>query len=365
MKSFSQEIAEQFQFEGIYSRIEPIGAGHINDTYLAEFEANGENNRYVVQCINRNVFGDPEGMMSNIQSVTSHLSQKINSSGGDSRRETLTLVPAMDGNCYYRTDEGDYWRSYLYISNARTYELIENIDHAYHAGAAFGNFLHWLSNFPARNLVETIPNFHHTRKRFEAFVAALEKDELNRAQSSKAEISFVLQRESKVSVLVDAQNNGEVPERITHNDTKLNNVMIDDMTGTGVCVIDLDTVMPGLSLYDYGDAIRSITNRAPEDEQDLERVNFDPEIFETYTRGYLESAGDVLTSQEKDYLAFSAILMTLECGIRFLTDHLRGDRYFKIHRADHNLDRCRTQFKMVADMEERLHAMQKSVEKYR
>jgi hypothetical protein len=304
-------------------------------------------------------------MMSNIQAVTSYLVHKIDSSGGDSTRETLTLIPTIDGKCYYQTDEGDYWRSYLFISDASTYELIENSDHAFHAGVAFGSFLYRLRKFPARNLIETIPDFHHTRKRFEALADAVDKDELNRARSSKAEINFAFQREQDVSVLVDARMKGELPERITHNDTKLNNVMIDDMTGTGVCVIDLDTVMPGLSLYDYGDAIRSISNKASEDEQDLRNVNFDLQVFDLYTHGYLDSVGSELTSQEKDHLAFSAILMTLECGMRFLTDHLQGDKYFKIHRDGHNLDRCRTQFKLVADMETHFDEMQRIVEKYR
>jgi hypothetical protein len=365
MKLFHPQVVHQFQFEGSFSRAAPIGSGHINDTYLVEFETNGSVNRYILQRINLHVFRDPACLMSNIQAVTNHLSQKINSAGGDPRREALTLIPTTDENCYHQTDEGEYWRGYLFINNARTYERIEYPDHAYHAGAAFGKFLGLLSDYPTSDLVESIPDFHHTPKRYEAFMAAVEKDELNRARSSQDEINFVLQREQHVSVLVDAQLNGELPERITHNDTKFNNVMIDDKTGEGVCVIDLDTVMPGLSPYDYGDAIRSIANSAAEDEQGLSRVKFDPEIFTKYTQGYLDSAGDVLTTQEKDYLAFSVILMTLECGMRFLSDHLQGDKYFKIHRAGHNLDRCRTQFKMVANMEKQFDKIRRTIEQYR
>ena len=215
------------------------------------------------------------------------------------------------------------------------------------------------------NLFETIPDFHHTRKRFDALVEAVEQDDFNRAQASKAEIDFVIHREQDVSVLVDEQVKGELKECITHNDTKFNNVMIDDQTGAGVCVIDLDTVMPGLSLYDYGDAIRSIANPALEDERDLSQVIFDQEIFDNYTHGYLDCVGDVLTAQEFEYLPFSAVLMSLECGMRFLADHLQGDRYFKIHRENQNLDRCRTQFKMVADMEMHMDEMHKIVENYR
>ena len=359
------KVVNQFQFVGSLSKAELIGTGHINDTFLVEFNKNGSMKCYILQRINLHVFRNPEGMMGNIEAVTSHLRHKIKSSGGDPEREALSLIPTINGDSYCLTEEGEYWRGYLFISNARTYEIIENVDHAYHAGAAFGKFLRWLSDYPAHNLIETIPDFHHTRKRFETFVAAADKDELNRAHLVKDEIKFVLQREKEVSILVDAHASGELPLRITHNDTKFNNVMIDDESGAGVCVIDLDTVMPGLSLYDFGDAIRTLANPAAEDEADLSLVNFDLQIFDLYTHGYLDAVGNVLTSQEKDHLAFSAILMTLECGMRFLTDHLQGDEYFKIYREDHNLDRCRTQFKLVADMETHFDEMQKIVEKYR
>lgn len=357
-------IVGNFEFEGIFLEAVPISSGHINDTYLANIARNSTINHMIVQRINHDVFGDPEGMMRNIQAVTEHLRQKIESAGGDPLRETLTLIPTNEGNYLYKSDQGDYWRAYIYINNARTYDVIEEPRHALYAGEAFGRFLHLLSDYPANKLVETIPNFHHTRKRFETFLAAVDKDEVNRASSSRDEINFVLERESTVSILLDEHSKGELPDRITHNDTKFNNVMIDNVTGRGVCVIDLDTVMPGLSLYDYGDAIRSITNTAPEDERDLSRVNFNGEIFEYYTQGYLKSAADILTSKEKEYLAFSAILMTLECGMRFLTDHLQGDTYFKIKRENQNLDRCRTQFKLVRDMEEQFDTMRKIVEKY-
>jgi len=365
MKPDFQEIVDQFNFEGNFLSAEPHGLGHINDTYIATFKTNGSPRQYILQRINHHVFRDPEGLMSNIQAVTSHLQQKISSMGGDPKRETLTLIPAVDGNYYIRTDEGDYWRGYLFINNARTYESIENPGHVYHAGLAFGNFQKLLSDFSSEKLIETIPDFHNTRKRYEAFLESVENDAMNRAKSSNAEVEFVKQRVTDTSVLVDKLRNGELPERITHNDTKFNNVMIDNETGAGVCVIDLDTVMPGLSLYDFGDAIRTLANPATEDERDLSQVKFDLQIFDIYTHGYLDSVSEELTPQEIDYLPFSASLMTLECGIRFLTDHLQGDQYFKISREDHNLDRCRTQFKMVADMEEQLDAMQSTVEKYR
>jgi hypothetical protein len=271
----------------------------------------------------------------------------------------------VDEKFYIRTEEGDYWRGYLFINNARTYESVENLDHVYHAAKAFGNFQNLLSDYPSENLFVTIPDFHNTQKRFGTFVESVEKDELNRARLSKPEIEFVTQRVKDTSVLVDKLRKGELPERITHNDTKFNNVMIDNDTGAGVCVIDLDTVMPGLSLYDFGDAIRSLANPAAEDERDLSLVNFDLQRFDYYTRGYLDAVGEVLTPEEIKNLPFSAILMTLECGMRFLTDHLQGDIYYKIQRKNQNLDRCRTQFKMVADMEEQFDDMVRIVEGYR
>jgi hypothetical protein len=365
MKSNFQEIVSRFKFEGDYSSTRPYGEGHINDTYLAVFISYGSIQRYILQRINHNVFLDPEGLMSNIEVVTSHLSQKIISNGGDPRRETLTLIPTVDGNSYLRTEEGNYWRGYLFINGARTFEVVENPDHIYNAAVAFGNFQNLLRDYPSKQLIETIPDFHNTRKRFENFVESLERDNLNRARSSKPEIDFVIQRAKETSCLVDMLEQGELPERITHNDTKFNNVMIDNETGEGVCVIDLDTVMPGLSLYDFGDAIRTLANPVAEDERDLTLVQFDLEIFELYTRGYLDAVGDVLTPVEIEYLPFSAVLMTLECGMRFLTDHLQGDKYFKIYRENQNLDRCRTQFKMVEDMELHFDQMMSIVNNYR
>jgi len=357
MRPDFEEIVRHFYFNGDFSSAEPYGVGHINDTYIAKFKVNGAIQSYILQKINHHVFHDPEGLMSNIQAVTHHLRQKIELTGGDPKRETLTLIPAKDGNSYIRTTEGEYWRGYHFINNARTYESVEDINHVYHAAKAFGNFQNLLSDYPPKDLIETIPDFHNTKKRYQAFLEAVENDEFNRVYSSKPEIEFVLNREKDVSVLVDKLREGKLPERITHNDTKFNNVLIDNKTGIGVCVIDLDTVMPGISLYDYGDAIRALANPAAEDECDLSLVNFDLQIFEYFTRGYLDAIGDVLTPEEVKQLPFSAILMSLECGMRFLTDHLQGDKYFKTHREDQNLVRCRTQFKMVADMEAQLDRM--------
>jgi Ser/Thr protein kinase RdoA (MazF antagonist) len=253
----------------------------------------------------------------------------------------------------------------MFIEGAQTYEIVENLDHVYNVAKAFGRFQRLVSDFPAERLHETIPNFHHTPTRFAALVEAVERDAANRAQSARAEIEFVERRVGDMPILVDLLQQGKLPQRVTHNDTKFNNVMIDDCTGEGICVIDLDTVMPGLSLYDFGDAVRSGANPAAEDEQDLSKVTIDLKIFDRLASGYLDAARSFLTPLEVDLLPFSARLMTLECGMRFLTDHLNGDLYFRIFRENHNLDRCRTQFRMIRAMEERFEAMVGIVTTYR
>lgn len=360
------EIVKHFRFEGDCLEVNLWKFGHINHTYVARFrKGGGAVHRYILQRINHNVFKHPEELMQNIERVTTHLRKKIIAAGGNPERETLNLIPTVDGKTFYRTHEGDYWRAYIFIKGAQTYQMVESLDHVYSAARAFGKFQQSLSDFPAEQLYETIPDFHHTRKRYEAFVEAVERDVRNRAQFVKAEIEFVETRAEDTSVLVDLLEQGELPERVTHNDTKFNNVMIDDETGEGVCVIDLDTVMPGLSLYDFGDSVRSGANPAAEDERDLSKVCIDLELFDRFAHGYLDAARDFLTLTEVDYLAFSARLITFEQGMRFLTDHLNGDVYYRIHRENHNLDRCRTQFKMVRDMEEKFDQMVRIVEKYR
>jgi Ser/Thr protein kinase RdoA (MazF antagonist) len=361
-----EKIAKQFQFEGHILEINRYWSGHINDTYTVRSQGvDDREHRYVLQRINQYVFKKPEELMQNVEAVTAHLRRKIIAAGGDPERETLNLVPTLEGRSFHKTPEGDYWRVYLLIENARTYEVAASLEHVYNASNAFGRFQQMLSDFPADQLYETIPDFHHSRKRFESFVGAVERDAKNRARSVAAEIAFAEKRGEETSLLVDMLERGELPERVTHNDTKFNNVMIDDETGNGICVIDLDTVMPGLSLYDFGDSVRSGANSAEEDERDLSKVWVDLETFDYLVHGYLDAARDFLTPAEVALLTFSAKLMTFECGIRFLADHLDGDVYFRIHREGQNLDRCRTQFKMVADMEEKLDQMERIVEKYR
>ncbi len=356
-------IILHYEFEGDFIRAEPYGFGHINDTYAAYFHnSDGSVHRYILQRINHFVFKNPEELMSNISAVTTHLREKAIAAGGNPDRETLTLIPTQSGAVFYRTDDGDYWRAYIFIENALTYQIPESPQHVYNAARAYGNFQQLLADFPVDQLYETIPDFHNTAQRFETFARVVKRDSHKRASDVQEEIDFVLRRAKEMPVLVDLIAQGELPIRVTHNDTKYNNVMIDDQTGEGICVIDLDTVMPGSLLYDFGDAIRSITNTAAEDERDLSSVHFSLDIFEKYAQGYLAATCEALKPVEMEYLAFSARLMTLECGMRFLADHLNGDIYFRTHRENHNLNRCRTQFKLVREMETQFEEMKQIVE---
>ncbi len=359
-----EAICGAFAVEGRYVSSCPIPSGHINDTYCSEFESGGRRLRYVNQRINHLVFREPDKLMENIERVTRFAREQIEATGGDAMRETLNIVPALDGMSFHRTAEGSYWRMFHFIGGARTYDKVEDLRHVYAASRAFGAFQKMLSRLPGERLHETIPFFHHSRKRFEAFSEALAQDVKGRASEVRPEIDFVLAREKDTGIVVDGLAAGRIPERVTHNDTKLNNVMIDDATGEGLCVIDLDTVMPGSVLYDFGDSVRLGAATAAEDEQDLAKVGFDIRMFDRLAEGYLDAARDFLTAEEVRLLAFSAKLLTLECGIRFLTDHLKGDVYFKIHREAHNLDRCRTQFKMVAEMERQMDDMDAVVRRY-
>lgn len=360
-----KDIISNFKCRGVFTEAVPYGCGHINDTYAAKFKKSEcESHRYILQRINHNVFKSPEKLMENISGVTSHLKGKISQAGGDPARETLNLIPTIDNNIYYKTAAGDYWRAYVFIENASTYQIVESPRHFYNAGKAFGRFQKLLEDFPAEKLYETIPDFHNTGKRYAAFIEALKRDEAGRAGQVGKEIDFVIKRKGDTSILVDLLKDGKLPLRVTHNDTKFNNVMIDDFSGESICVIDLDTVMPGSSLYDYGDSIRSGTNTAAEDEKDLSKVWMELELYDHFTKGFLESVGKSLVPLELEMLPFAARLMTFECGMRFLTDYLNGDVYFKTHREGHNLDRARTQFKLVADMEEKDGQMRKIVEKY-
>lgn len=361
-----KQLSKQFQFKGDFIYEEPYGHGHINDTFAVYFKKVFEHpDRYILQRINHNIFKNPDELMQNIENVTSHIRNKILENGGDVNREVLTIVKTIDNKNYYIDELGNYWRGYVFIDDATSFQVVEKPEQFYKSARSFGRFQKLLSDFSAHTLFETIPNFHNTEKRFETFLEALNQDLHGRAKDVKEEIDFVLQRQLDASVLINLLKENKLPLRVTHNDTKLNNIMIDNATGEGVCVIDLDTVMPGLSLYDFGDSIRFGANPAAEDEKDLSKVYMDLSLFELFTKGFLEEAGKSFTETEIEYLPFAAKIMTFECGMRFLTDHLNGDTYFKIHREGHNLDRCRTQFKLVADMENKMETMKEIINKYR
>lgn len=360
-----KEVLSRFALPGELTECVPFGSGHINDTYRLTYLFGDHTRHFILQRMNKNIFRKPEELMANINGVTSWLRKKIQEHGGDIERETLNLVPDKQGNPFYLDKEGEYWRMYLYIENASCFDQVESENDFYQSAVAFGHFQQLLADYPADTLYETIPDFHNTPDRFRKFQAALEADVCGRANSVKDEIGFVLDREPLTHVLCDLQEQGKLPLRVTHNDTKLNNIMIDNQTGKAICVIDLDTVMPGLSVNDFGDSIRFGASTGAEDEKDLEKISCDLHLYEAYVKGFIEGCGGALTELELDMLPMGAILMTFECGIRFLTDYLEGDHYFKIHRPEHNLDRCRTQFKLVSDMETKLSDMKAIVQKYK
>lgn len=341
------------------------GQGHINDTFCVYTQsAEGDCKRYIIQRINTDTFKDPDGLMENIVAVTDFLREASKKSGGDPERDTMTVLRTNEGRHYYRDSSGGCWRVYPFVEDTVCLQQVEKPEQFYESARAFGNFQRLLDDFDASVLHETIEKFHDTRDRYRLFEEAVARDKAGRAESVKEEIQFVRDRKDQAGYLMDKLDRGLLPLRVTHNDTKLNNVLLDKETGEGVCVIDLDTVMPGLSLHDFGDSIRFGANSNAEDEPDLSKVNFSPELFEIYTKGFLETAGAILSDEEKKDLPWGAKLMTFECGMRFLTDYLDGDLYFRTHREGQNLDRCRTQFKLVKDMEDQWEQMEAIVARY-
>ena len=359
-----QEVLAAYEFPATLLGAVRYGQGHINDTFCVLCQPQeGDCVRFILQGLSSAAFPHPEELMENFIGITAYLREKVMAAGGDPQRETLSLVKTKDGKDFYTDSNGKVWRLTPFIENtdcfqSATAELFEA------SARAFGRFQYLLQGYPAATLHETIARFHDTENRFEKFIAALEADKHNRAKDIQEDIQFVLDRKADCSVALQALRDGKLPLRVTHNDTKLNNILIDRKTGEGICVIDLDTTMPGLSINDFGDSIRFGANHSKEDEKDLSKVNFDMELYEVYTRGFLEGAQGSLTQAELEYLPWGARLMTLECGIRFLTDYLDGDHYFRIHYPTQNLDRCRTQFKLVKDMEEQFEAMAAVVRKY-
>ncbi len=357
------EVAEAFDLPGVGLDVACLASGHINDTYAMGFSQSGTRVRYVFQRINTKIFTDPAALMDNVRRVTEAAWETLRRDSGvaDISRRTLRVVSARDGKPYHEDREGNFWRCYPFIEGARTYDIVSHERQAYAAARAFGAFQVQVADLPGPRLAEIIPNFHHTRSRFERLRGAVEKDACDRLRDAGLEWNFVREREDVSDVLLDLAARGDIPERVTHNDTKLNNVMIDDTTGEGICVIDLDTVMPGLALYDFGDMIRTATSPAAEDETDVSLVRLQMPMFEALARGYLESAGGMLNAVERAHLPFSGKLIALETGMRFLTDYLEGDVYFKTKRPRHNLDRARTQFALVASVEAQEEEMQRFV----
>jgi thiamine kinase-like enzyme len=338
--------AQAFAIDGEFDGATPYGSGHINDSYYTVFQRNGSQSNYLLQRINHHIFKNPVILMENIERVTAHLAAQV-SDHPDRDRRVLTLIPTRTGGVLHVDAERNYWRAYRFIDKAKTYNSVESADQAYQAAKAFGEFQRMLANLPSPRLHDTIPDFHHTPKRFAALEHAIAADVAGRVALAGPEIDFAMKRKSLANMLLDAG----LPERVTHNDTKINNVLLDDATGEGTCVIDLDTVMPGLAAYDFGDMVRTATCPAPEDEVDLSKVEMQFPLFEALARGYMTSAGGFLTAEEKESLVVAGKLITFEIGIRFLTDHLSGDTYFKVHREGHNLQRSRSQFKLLESIE--------------
>lgn len=357
-------LGRRFALDGAFVDARPYGSGHINSTFLATYRAGGRNVRYVHQRLNRAVFPDPVAVMRNIARVLDHLRRKLSAAGvGDLDRRVLTLVPTRDGRAWWVSEDGEVWRTYLFIGGAACLERAEQAREAFEVARAFGTFQRLLLNLPGPQLSETIPGFHDTPGRLAAFRRALDADPANRAASARAEIAFAGAHENLADRLLRLQAQGLLTERVIHNDTKINNVMLDERTGEGVCVIDLDTVMPGLALFDFGDMVRGAAGTSREDEADAGPVAVRPEIFAALAAGFLAALGGLVTPVERESLVSACQVMTFECGLRFLTDFLEGDPYFKIQRPGHNLDRCRTQFALLRSLLEREDELRRLAER--
>ncbi len=362
-KAMLQQALNAWGFE-CPNKVSRYGEGHINDTFCVEVQEGKNVRRYILQRMSTTAFKNPDQLMANITGVTDYLSEKIRENGGDPERETITVKRTCQGETFFTDSEGEPWRVYPFIEDTECLQSAETPELFEASAKAFGRFQYMLRDYPAETLYETIAKFHDTENRYANLMKAVEADVCGRAAEVQQEIEFAKARKEDCSVCLQALREGKLPLRVTHNDTKLNNILIDKETGTGLCIIDLDTVMPGLACNDFGDSIRFGANHNAEDEKDLSKVNFDLSLFEVYTRGFLEGAQGVISQEEKEYLPWGARLMTLECGMRFLTDYLDGDHYFAVHRPGQNLDRCRTQFKLVSDMEKCWQQMQEIVRKY-
>ncbi len=357
-------IADRFAFDGEPITVTECLTGHINSTYFVDCSSEQGLHRYVLQILNTNIFKKPDEVMQNILYITKHIENKLEAAGLDSERGTLHVVCTKDGHYSYVDEEGGYWRAYRFVEDATCYQAVESAEMFTKVGLAFGNFQKQLADFDASLLAETIPNFHNTEDRLRQLLEAMENNAAGRLDSVADEIDFVMQRKPACSYINERIADGRLPLRVTHNDTKLNNIMLDNETGEGICVIDLDTVMPGSVLADFGDSIRFGASSAAEDETDLDKVYVRLEMFDAFAKGFIEGLDHSLTEQEILSLPMGAYILTLETGIRFLTDYLNGDTYFRIAYSGHNLDRARNQFKLVADMEAKMPEMDRIIRKY-
>ena len=361
----TKKAIELINFDGQVVEVKAFGGGLINATYLVKSKMpNGEEKKYILQRINHNIFKEVGKLMDNYCNVCNYLKDIISKNNGDIHRETITVVKAKDGKSFVKDEDGNYWRAILFIPDTITCETISCSEDFYKTGKAFGRFQNMLSEYEADTLYESIPNFHNTKERFKTFLKAVEENKSGRKENVINEINFILEREKETSLLVDMLERGELPLRVTHNDTKLSNILLDKDTKEGICVIDLDTIMPGLSLYDFGDAIRTGATFAKEDEEDLSKVYVDLELFEAFTKGFLEGAGNSLTEKEISMMPYGAKIITLEQGMRFLTDYLDGDLYYKTNYKEHNLIRTKTQIKLVKDMESKWDEINNIISKY-
>ena len=352
--SLIRDALEHFAFEGRFDSAEELLSGHINNTYHLTFTAtNGDGNEYILQRVNSYVFKKPEELMSNIKRVTEYLRNICVADGIDPSRRVLHLIDTCDGGYMYRDNKGDYWRAYDYICGATAYNFLESSAQFEESGRAFGRFQYMLSDFPAAELYETIPDFHNTRKRYENLLTAVTQNKSGRAPSVEREIRFFKERSSQMTEIVELIEAGKLPLRVTHNDTKINNVMLDNETGEGICVIDLDTVMPGSALYDYGDSIRTGASTAAEDEKDLTKIDVDMDMFRAFTKGFIAGTQGSLTKLELELLPLGARVMIYENGMRFLTDYIDGDVYFKVDYPEHNLVRAHSQMKLLERVEDK------------
>ena len=361
-----QEVLGAFDFGAPVVGAIRYGHGHINDTFVVHTQPEDRCcRRFILQRMSAAAFKRPDQLMDNIIGITGYLGRQIQDRGGDRSREAMEVIRPKNGRPYYTDSQGGAWRLYPFVERTICHQTADSPQLFAASGRAFGRFQQLLHDYPAETLYETIPNFHNTEDRLAKLKAAVEADALGRVKDCQPEIGFVLAREADCSVALDAMRAGKLPLRVTHNDTKLNNVLMDEETGEGICIIDLDTVMPGLVLYDFGDSIRFGANHSAEDETDLSKVNLDVDLFAVYTAAFLEGTDGALTNEEVTYLPWGAKVMTLECGMRFLTDYLEGDHYFHINRPGQNLDRCRTQFKLVSDMEAHWSELEAIVNQYR